>query len=360
MLYIIVSLSMFGICMILFLLNMAGYNIQKADKHLFIVFSVFIFAMAAFRVNSGFDYTSYESIFNSIKSGDYSRLLSFTELFYILLNILFSSFRLVLFASAVLGVILKEIYYYKQSSFRLLCLAMYFSSVFLTYDMGIVRQGIAISVTMYGIKYIKERNFKKFIFNTFVASMFHVTALIMIPLYFLGERKLKRWIYYSVPVVCYFASFFSVRIILKISSILNISLIQYRLNLYASEYAVDVNILTLIRRLVMLILFVETYIYYSRKKIEISQYSTIYINGFFLSAVGALLFSGIKIFTSRGLACLYFMQIPLIAEMASIKKEKIISLLAFILSAAMFINTVFQLVNNSSGNAYETYSSIFF
>lgn len=170
-------------------LNMAGYNIKKADKHLFIVFSVFIFTMAAFRVNSGFDYVSYESMFNLIKTGEYSRLLSFTEPFYILLNILFPSFRLVLFACAVLGVLLKEIHYYRHSSFRLLCLAMYFSSVFLTYDMGVIRQGIAISVTMYGIKYIKERNFKKFIFSTFVASMFHLTALIMIPLYFWEKRN---------------------------------------------------------------------------------------------------------------------------------------------------------------------------
>ena len=58
--------------------------------------------------------------------------------------------------------------------------------------LNIVRQGIAMSIILCSYKYIKEKNFKKYIITILLASCFHMMSLIYIPIYFLYKVDWKK------------------------------------------------------------------------------------------------------------------------------------------------------------------------
>lgn len=58
--------------------------------------------------------------------------------------------------------------------------------------LNIVRQGIAMSICLYAIKFIKEKNFKKYFFTILLASCFHMMSLIYIFIYFLCQINWKK------------------------------------------------------------------------------------------------------------------------------------------------------------------------
>lgn len=58
--------------------------------------------------------------------------------------------------------------------------------------LNVVRQGIAMSIILCSFKYIKERNLKKYMFTIILASCFHMTSLIYIPIYFLCQMDWKK------------------------------------------------------------------------------------------------------------------------------------------------------------------------
>lgn len=58
--------------------------------------------------------------------------------------------------------------------------------------LNIVRQAIAMSIILCSYKYLKERNVKKYILTILLASCFHMTALIYIPVYLLYKIDWKK------------------------------------------------------------------------------------------------------------------------------------------------------------------------
>lgn len=57
---------------------------------------------------------------------------------------------------------------------------------------SLIRQGVAICIVFYSYKYIKEKNFLKYIFYILLAFFFHKSAFIMLFAYFLQFLRLKE------------------------------------------------------------------------------------------------------------------------------------------------------------------------
>lgn len=61
---------------------------------------------------------------------------------------------------------------------------MYLFILFPT-SLNIMRQEIALAIVFYSLKFIFERKFSKFLFFNLLAASFHITALVIIPFYFM-------------------------------------------------------------------------------------------------------------------------------------------------------------------------------
>lgn len=83
---------------------------------------------------------------------------------------------------------------YERSKMPILSIYIYFGLGIFSYSLGIFRQMIACSILLLSIQYIESRKLFKFLIIVFSASLFHMTAIIMLPMYWLVNFNLKHYI----------------------------------------------------------------------------------------------------------------------------------------------------------------------
>lgn len=356
---------LFGIILIVQLIFMA---INNGEKHLqnmvYWILSTVIFLIAALRYNIGYDTIAYNNSFNLIHDSG-KTIFELTkyynmEIGYVILCKMCNSFETFLIIVAMLGVIIKVIIIKTYSDDIWISLLMYYSGVFLNFDMGVIRQGISISILFICIKYIRERKALKFYILILIGSLMHISTLVFIPLYYLNYKKLSRLQLYSISIVSFVLSLCnSKEVILNLANIIPIDMIASKLNYYATIYALDLSsglTLSLIKRIVILVIFVE---FYKKKKIDDTN-SLIFLNGYLLSIVLMGVFSSIDILGGRGSIGLYLLQIFIFAKIIRMTKSIPIKFLVICLVCLLSLNSMMDIINygNSSGQPYSPYKSI--
>ena len=100
----------------------------------------------------------------------------------------------------------------RNSENALISLLVYFAFGFFGYSLGIFRQMIAVSITLCGTVYLKEHKLAKYVVIVFIAPLFHTTAIIVLPLYWLYRFNIQKTIKY-IFVMEIFAFIFGRKII---------------------------------------------------------------------------------------------------------------------------------------------------
>lgn len=148
------------------------------------------------------DFPTYKNFYDGIEPF-YSVLLGENQFFfknnddfeigYTLLNSLFkvvSPFVEIMYVCCSFSM-LYVIYYFlrdKSQNFFKLFLP-YFTFLFITVQVGIIRQALAISIFYFAILYLQRKNFFKYLTCVIFASLFHSTAILLIPFYFIVNRS---------------------------------------------------------------------------------------------------------------------------------------------------------------------------
>jgi len=150
-----------------------------------------VFLVSALRVNVGTDYKSYVNWFNEINtfSFGYTNFLFNNIIYLVKLFTNNPQWLFVITSVIILGLIylhsIKEHEDYDMILFLFIVLGFYFSTF------NGIRQWIAIAVFIYSFKYIKEKQFFKYLICIIISSLFHITAILLIPVYFLFEINIK-------------------------------------------------------------------------------------------------------------------------------------------------------------------------
>lgn len=111
------------------------------------------------------------------------------------------------------------ILFYRYSPYPILSIAIYFGLGLFEYSLGIFRQYIAISILLLGINFILQKRLLRWTICLGIAMLFHTSAVLCYPLYFIYHFKLKRifWLtivlqpilhFASVSIIVFFTSFF--------------------------------------------------------------------------------------------------------------------------------------------------------
>ena len=176
------------------------FNKNKFDKRVVLILSIlFMFIFSTFRdVSVGNDTNEYVRVFNSF--GGIDKLAdninsSRYELGYVLINTIIKTFtnNYTILLGIISIIYLYSIYHFinKHSKSKWI-------SIFLFYTLGIyflifnlLRQCIAISIFLYAIDFIINKNPIKYIISIFIASLFHITALILIPIYLFANKRIN-------------------------------------------------------------------------------------------------------------------------------------------------------------------------
>lgn len=172
------------------------------NKSIGLFFAIFTFALLIFFVGCRSEFNDtyyYRDIFKNYITGDLSQIKSIWQAdskskYFLILQCIFKHFiskkyNVWFFALAIfqMGAVTKL--YYKHSVDYFMSAYLFIASTSFVWLMGATRQFLAVSIVLYGIDYIAERKAFKFLALVLIASLFHVSALVWIPIYFICTSK---------------------------------------------------------------------------------------------------------------------------------------------------------------------------
>ena len=181
---------------IFFLLGIMKNEFFKNKKSNFLIFLIII--LFAFSYKMGSDWLVYqdwyENVFSKLSLYDIFFQNIDVEKGYVFLNFLFFhlGFSYELFMGMVLSICSFIILKFVQKESKNYYLAFYFFLIngFLVALLEpITRQLIALAFFIIAIKYIEESKVYKYIFTILIATQFHESAFLLLPLYFLKHIK---------------------------------------------------------------------------------------------------------------------------------------------------------------------------
>ncbi|WJE46140.1 EpsG family protein [Peribacillus frigoritolerans] len=143
-------------------------------------------------------YTSWEqlirSLFGFIFGGEDVKDPGYS-LFVKVVQLLITDYQLYLILVAMIFTIPLAIYIYKNSSDPFLSFILYSCLFYSFFSITGIRQTIATAIGVFlGYKFIKQRSLIKFLLTVGLSALFHKSALILIPFYFIANKKIT-WKY---------------------------------------------------------------------------------------------------------------------------------------------------------------------
>lgn len=156
---------------------------------------ILLFFIAIFRIDTGTDYSTYYNFWENIdlfdpnKSGSYGYVEIGFRLFISILKIFTETdFIYFTFLAAIpLFFLYKTIVNFKL--YPVTALIFYYCFFYFAFLFNAIGQAITISVMLYSIKFILEKNFKYVLFICLITSLIHISGIVILILYFLMNYK---------------------------------------------------------------------------------------------------------------------------------------------------------------------------
>lgn len=170
----------------------------KQNKYVYPIISFIIIVFAGFRYNLGYDYDNYVEIYKEIKLKlaivegiEYGwKVITYIAIWLKSPQVVFLLSSIIIYG-LILFVIKKESDNWKISIIIFLFVVFYYWE-----SMGIIRQYMAIAIFVYSVKYIYNKNLKKYIILILIGSLFHNSILLASPVYFLSRIRYKKIVMY--------------------------------------------------------------------------------------------------------------------------------------------------------------------
>ena len=197
-----------------------------------------MFLIAIFAYDSSADYRSYETKFYSIgrtgllESFKWSHFEFGFIIFNYIVHCIFGSYEVLLMICALVTYALICYFAVQHTSHPFFFIYLYCTMSYFYNSINMIRQMLALAITLAGYKYIKERKLIKFLALVLLASSLHATALILIPLYFLVNIKITPKVV-AVVLAAVFVAYMLFDVLLTIGVKIYP---KYEIYLYKPEY----------------------------------------------------------------------------------------------------------------------------
>lgn len=174
-------------------------------KNFYFICAVGLVFFGALRYETGFDYFSYENIYQWFSGGLSAGRFEpgFAAFMHICKNIFGLSYPYFLFLLTASSLLIKFSFFYKYFKYPVFLLLMYFPAVFLYADFGQIRQGMAVGIFLWAIPAIKNRKLFRFLIIWLTACSFHYSALIFFPIYWFYKIKVTPKIFWAGLIFCF-------------------------------------------------------------------------------------------------------------------------------------------------------------
>ena len=207
------------------------------SSFLFIIALVLVFIAGFRKIGLDRDSITYSQFIISASFNDSLSLFKMEPFFCLIVEaskLLFSDpVRGTFVIFAILGVSLKLYAIKKISPFPVLSVLVYICFYFILHEMTQIRVGVATAIFLIAIPDIVNKNVRGFLLKTALATMFHYSSIIMVPLYFLNPKRHNQIFYTLLPCLGILLSVTSIPSLL-FSSVVPLlpGFIGYKINLY--------------------------------------------------------------------------------------------------------------------------------
>mgnify|MGYP003369573761 CR=1 FL=1 len=308
------------------------WKIKKSSIFLTISF-IFLSSLVCFRgVEVGRDTQAYVNVFIRIVNGTASSVdLSWIGPGYRIIcktiGIIFGSKYYIL--NFIIGFLTMYLFYktiWENSNIPWLSMWIFISTCLYFQTFNQARQMLAIAIIFYSIKYIDEKKFKKYLIGVLLAASIHTSAIIMLPLYFIGRLEVNKkniTKYILLSIILYLGMIYIRKLLLMTT---------YGQIYFGTDYDVEGKTSTIVNLLVRIILLITTLILGNKEKKV--QYKSLY-NMAILCVISQLLTINTYIF---GRITTYFFTsfILLIPNVIPKKNNQLIQLICFVAFALYY------------------------
>ena len=178
---------------------------QQKNILLFIIFGVFLSFIIGFRYKVWGDWYNYLGHYEFTKHETINDILKKPEILHYLLNwIAAKNDWGVYFTNVIYGAIftIGLIKFVKDEPYPWLAIAISIPYLFLVVAMGYSRQGVAIGLFMLAISYLRGGNFSLYIVLILIATFFHRSAVLLLPLgvFLYGKNRYLKYLM-IIPIV---------------------------------------------------------------------------------------------------------------------------------------------------------------
>ena len=189
-------------CFLIAFCSIVGYILDRAkkekDKKIYIFVSILpflaLFFVSAIRYNVGTDYAgTYTELYYAVLN-NYKRRRIDIGFYWLLKAIVFCDANLQMVFVTTSLIINYFVYktIQKESKSKALSYYIYICSTFYFFTMNGIRKSIAMALFYYSLYYANKKNIKKYMLLNIIGALFHLSALIFIPLYFVFNLKNKK------------------------------------------------------------------------------------------------------------------------------------------------------------------------
>lgn len=212
------TLIVYSLCF-MFLVGASYVSNHNQHKTLIIYSStLFISIILGLRYEVGTDWSTYELIYENSQYDTLS--FSGIEPLFILIYKCLNSLELPYFASNIFIVFIQLLLTQKFASqypkYSHYIISFFFLCGALFSYLNIQRQGVAISIFLFSLKYLINREKYKFLACTLLAFLFHYSAVILPIAYLITSEKFKFIDSQATKITIYISSFFSYAILYSI------------------------------------------------------------------------------------------------------------------------------------------------
>lgn len=171
------------------------YHPKAKMKKAFWIIAIMFVIFAATRNEIGTDYNIYKKAFELSKESISLALIE-TEAYFVVPAHYVNSLHYILFLYAIPSVLIicNEI---KKEKYKFSVLLLFYSFTYLFYDMGIMRQGLALSLCVFSLKYVERKQMRSFIAIVLFSTLFiHRTSIFFLPIYWISAVNFTRKKFY--------------------------------------------------------------------------------------------------------------------------------------------------------------------
>ena len=320
------SIVYFLLCCLCFVKN-------RFSKPFLVVLILILCLIATYRDSNLPDYESYYNF--AMNYTDDERFEPSIFLIRDISNYLSCSFYMFFFIYALISVTLKALAIHRLTNYVVLSFVAYMALDFPIHEMIQMRAAVAMGIVLLGIPYIYEKKIVQYFTIISIATLFHYTSLLALPLYFLNARNIDVRKEIILIVICFIIGTIKIRITYVIGYI-PIDFVQHLYHMYeqASLFGNDESVFSL---MIMFLLVIQFLLLLNAEKISMAnkyifllvKMQTISLCSFFL--LNEMPIIGVRVSEFYRIA--YIISIPLLV---CLFKQQVIGKIVVVIICSIF------------------------